>query len=190
MHISNGVFPIQAAVVAYVLAMGAVFLIGRKIKIAEIPKIGLMASAFYLASLLFSPFAGTSIPLGLFGQTLPAVFAAAQQPLKGPVPKVIKLDSQGQEYVCVLGGLPETTTMRSGLISLAPQKSVGKHNTENYEELVIILDGQAEMRITDGERLRLAKGFAAYCPAHTEHDVLNIGNETLRYIYVVAEAKK
>jgi quercetin dioxygenase-like cupin family protein len=111
------------------------------------------------------------------------------QPLKKPVPKVIQLNPRGQDYLRVLAGPPETSTMRSGLVALAPHKSVGKHSTEKYEELVIILEGQAEMKITGGERLRLGKGFAAYCPPHTEHDVLNVGTETLRYIYVVAEAK-
>ncbi len=111
------------------------------------------------------------------------------QPPKKPVPKAIRLDPKGQDYLRVLAGPPETSTMRSGLVSLAPQKSVGKHSTGKYEELVIILEGQAEMRITGGETLQLGKGFAAYCPSHTEHDVLNIGTGTLRYIYVVSEAK-
>jgi quercetin dioxygenase-like cupin family protein len=111
-----------------------------------------------------------------------------QQPLKKPVPKMIQLDPKGQDYLRILAGPPETFTLRSGLVVLAPQKSVGKHNTGNYEELVIILDGQAEMQIIGGESMRLTKGFAAYCPPHTEHDVLNIGQDTLRYIYIVAEA--
>jgi quercetin dioxygenase-like cupin family protein len=113
-----------------------------------------------------------------------------QQPPDRPIPKVIQLDPKGKDYLRILAGPPETSTMRSGLITLAPGKSVGKHSTENFEELVIILEGQAEMRITDGEVLRLAKGFAAYCPSDTEHDVLNIGSDALRYIYIVAEARR
>lgn len=119
----------------------------------------------------------------------PLTFGQRQAPNK-PVPKLIKLDPKGQDYLRVLAGPPETSTMRSGLVTLAPMKSVGKHSTEEFEELVIILDGQAEMKITGGGTLRLAKGFAAYCPPRTEHDVLNVGTDTLRYIYVVAEAKK
>ena len=120
---------------------------------------------------------------------VPLIFGQ-QQMLKKPVPKMIKLDPKGQDYLRVLTGPPETSTMRSGLVMLAPSKSVGKHSTENYEELVIILEGQAEMQITGGKTLRLTKGFAAYCPPYTEHDVLNIGNDTLRYIYVVAKAQE
>ena len=115
--------------------------------------------------------------------------AFAQLPPQKALPKIIKLDSQGQSYLRVLGGPPETSTMRSGLVTLAPGKSVGKHSTEDFEELVIILEGEAEMRITRGDSLRLPKGYAVYCPSHTEHDVFNVGRKTLRYIYVVAEAK-
>jgi oxalate decarboxylase/phosphoglucose isomerase-like protein (cupin superfamily) len=45
------------------------------------------------------------------------------------------------------------------------------------------------MRITGGETLRLAAGYAAYCPSHMEHDVLNTGTGPLQYVYVVAEVK-
>ena len=119
-----------------------------------------------------------------FVSTLPA-----QQPDKRPAPKVLKLDPQGQGYQRLLGGPPETSTMRSGLVVLAPGKSVGRHNTDNYEELVIILQGQGEMRITGGATLRLAAGLAAYCPSHTEHDVLNTGAGPLQYVYVAAAVK-
>jgi quercetin dioxygenase-like cupin family protein len=80
--------------------------------------------------------------------------------------------------------------MRSGVVALARGKSVGKHSTERYEELVIVLQGQGEIQITGGQKLGLHKDEAAYCPPHTEHDVLNTGTDTLRYIYVVAEARK
>jgi len=119
-----------------------------------------------------------------------SLFFAQQESTKKPIAKIIPLDSRGKDYLRVLGGPPETSTMRSGLVTLDPMKSVGKHSTENYEELVIILDGLAEIQITGGRTLRLAKGFAAYCPPHTEHDVLNIGNDALRYIYVVAKARE
>jgi quercetin dioxygenase-like cupin family protein len=120
---------------------------------------------------------------------VPLIFGQ-QQMLKKPVPKIIPLDPKGQDYLRVLAGPPETSTMRSGLVTLAPNKSVGNHSTEDFEELVIVLEGQAEMKITGGEVLRLGRGFAAYCPPHTEHDVMNIGTDPLRYIYIVAEAKK
>jgi mannose-6-phosphate isomerase-like protein (cupin superfamily) len=106
------------------------------------------------------------------------------------VPKVIKLDSTGKDYLRVLGGPPESSSMRSGLVTLAPNKSVGKHSTENYEELVIVFEGSGRMDITDGDSLSFTKGEVLYCPPFTEHNVTNTGNEILRYLYVVAEAKR
>jgi quercetin dioxygenase-like cupin family protein len=109
---------------------------------------------------------------------------------KHPVPKLIKLDTSGKNYFRVLAGPPESSTMRSGLVTLAPKKSVGKHSTEKYEELVIVIEGKGEMEITGGDTLRFTKGEVVYCSPNTEHNVTNTGNELLKYLYVVAEAKK
>lgn len=107
-----------------------------------------------------------------------------------PHAKVIRLDAQGKDYLRVLGGPPETSTMRSGLVTLAPGKSMDKHSTEGFEELVVVLEGKGEMHIAGGDVLKLEAGCAAYCSPRTEHDVRNVGAKTLRYLYIVAEAKK
>ncbi|HYA25450.1 MAG TPA: hypothetical protein VEF05_14900 [Terriglobales bacterium] len=48
-------------------------------------------------------------------------------------PKVIPLQSSGKNVSPVLAGPPESVTMKSGLVVLAPGKSVGKHSTERNE---------------------------------------------------------
>jgi len=107
-----------------------------------------------------------------------------------PKPKIIRLDPKTDDYQRVLGGPPETVTMHSGLVVLAPGKSVGVHNTEKYEEVLVILEGQGEMRITGGPAMNLKTDCVAYCPPRTEHNVVNTGKEKLRYLYVVAIAEK
>jgi len=89
----------------------------------------------------------------------------------------------------VLGGPPETLTMRSGSVVLLPSKSVGRHNTGDYEEAVVVLAGRGEMRLADGTVLNLKPFVVAYCPPGTEHDVKNTGDEPLRYVYVVAKGR-
>jgi len=116
-------------------------------------------------------------------------FGQRPDSLRSPAPKLIKLNLQGKEYMRVLGGPPESSTMRSGLVALAPGKSVGKHSTEKYEEMVIVFEGKGEMRITGGDTLSCTKGDVIYCPPHTEHDVVNTGVGELRYLYVVAQAR-
>jgi mannose-6-phosphate isomerase-like protein (cupin superfamily) len=109
-------------------------------------------------------------------------------PEKAPVAKVIQLDAEGRDYLPVLSGPPDTVTMRSGLVVLAPGKSVGRHSTGKQEELLVVLEGRGQMLITGGEPLPVVAGTAVYCPPRREHDVLNTGPGSLRYVYVVARA--
>jgi len=120
---------------------------------------------------------------------LPASWAWCPPQAAQPQPKVISLRSQGEGYLRLLGGPPETSTMRSGLVTLAPGKSVGRHNTEKYEEVLIILEGSAAVSVSAGGSIQVPEGYGFYCPPHTEHDVKNIGGGLLRYVYIVAEAK-
>jgi mannose-6-phosphate isomerase-like protein (cupin superfamily) len=103
-------------------------------------------------------------------------------------PKSVKLDMSATDYFPILGGPPESMTMRSGLVVLGPAQSVGRHSTEGFEEMIIVLEGEGELLIDDGSILRLGTRTVAYCPPETEHDVRNCGIRTLRYIYVVAKA--
>ena len=120
--------------------------------------------------------------------TLTAVFTAAAQ-TRAPAAKVIELDTHGHDYQPVLNGPPETAGMRSGLVVLAPQKSVGRHSTGQNEEVLIVLEGKGEMLFSDGHSLPVQASHAVYCPPHTVHDVKNTSQVELRYIYVVAHTK-
>jgi mannose-6-phosphate isomerase-like protein (cupin superfamily) len=108
-----------------------------------------------------------------------------------PEPRIINLDSDEETgHLKILSGPPESVTMRSGWVVLQPTSSVGLHSTENYEELIIILEGQATIMVKDRTSVVVESGNAFYCPPDTEHDVFNSGIEPLRYIYIVAEARK
>ncbi|MFZ4513353.1 MAG: cupin domain-containing protein [Geothrix sp.] len=126
----------------------------------------------------------------LLGSLLLTEAASGQGVLaKVPAVKVIQLDTQGKDYLPLLGGPPETVTMRSGLVVLAPGKSVGKHSTGTYEEVLVVLEGAGRMVITGGETLPVVAGTAVYCPPQREHDVHNTGQGDLRYVYIVAKAR-
>jgi len=119
-----------------------------------------------------------------------SIVLAADSTTTRPEPKVITLDPDIKEYMVVLGGPPETVTMRSGHVILIPGESVGKHTTGTFEELVVVFEGKGKMQITDGATLLLEAGSVAYCPPHTEHDVINTGPGRLRYLYIVAMAQQ
>jgi len=107
----------------------------------------------------------------------------------GLQPRVVKLDTAGNDYLQVLGGPPETVTMKSGLVQLAHGKSVGKHSTGQHEEILVVLSGSGEMTFADGSKLPVEGGHALYCPPETEHNVTNTGTDELRYVYVVASTR-
>lgn len=118
------------------------------------------------------------------------IFLIAAKPQEQTLrPKVVKLDSAGKDYLRVLGGPPESVTMKSELVVLAPGKSVGKHSTGQHEELLVVLEGQGEMTFKDGSKLDVKANYALYCPPETEHNVTNTGTAVLRYVYVVASTK-
>lgn len=106
-----------------------------------------------------------------------------------PHPKVIALERSDNGIQPILIGPPETASMKSGYVVLDPGHSVGKHSTENHEEILVVLEGQGEMLFRDGSKLELKARTALYCPPATEHDVKNTGSAKLRYVYVVANAQ-
>ncbi len=112
---------------------------------------------------------------------------SAQPP--APAAKVVELNTHGKDYLPLLAGPPESVTMRSGLVVLQPNQSVGKHSTQDNEEILIVLEGKGTMLFHGQPSLPVEANHAIYCPPHTEHDVLNSGSGVLRYVYVVARAK-
>ncbi len=79
--------------------------------------------------------------------------------------------------------------MQSGVVTLAPGKSVDTHDTKDYEEIVIPLDGRGELRVPGRSPIALAPGLVAYSPPHTPHDVANVGDTVFRYVFVAARTR-
>ena len=67
MHIADGIIAAEIAVAADVISVVALFLLGKKISTDDVPKMGLLAAALFVVSLLHFPIAGTSMHLGLLG---------------------------------------------------------------------------------------------------------------------------
>lgn len=104
-----------------------------------------------------------------------------------PAAQVIDLPMEGSEYFQILG-VKNAVKMRAGLVTLKPREEVGSHNTENYEELIIVLEGRGEIESDRSPGREIAVGKAAYNPPHSQHNVRNIGSGPLRYIYVVSKS--
>jgi len=101
--------------------------------------------------------------------------------------KVLVIDlGENAENQKLLDGRPQTCGMRSGRVYLPPGRACGRHSTKDREELLVFLSGQGELRIGERDRFQVGRGRVAYIPQHTVHDVENIGNEPLVYVYCVA----
>lgn len=106
-----------------------------------------------------------------------------------PQIKAVPLDPGDQSYFLLLKGPPETKSFRSGLVTLAPGKSIGVHNSGTNEEMLVPLAGQGELRFSSHPPVLIKPGLITYAPAHTEHDVINTGSAPLRYIFITAKAE-
>jgi quercetin dioxygenase-like cupin family protein len=62
----------------------------------------------------------------------------------------------------------------------APGEHHGRH-TDSAEEVVLVLEGEAEVE-AGGERMRLPAGGVALVPATVPHDIRNVGETTLRVV--------
>ena len=67
------------------------------------------------------------------------------------------------------------------VIFLAKKKTLDKKN----EELILVLEGYAEVEAEKLDRQRITTNNAVYIPPFTKHNVFNIGSKLLRYIYIV-----
>lgn len=76
MHISDGVLPTSVAIASYALSFAGAAWSLRQVKSDDLPKIAVVTSAFFIASLIHLPFGPTSVHL-----ILPGIVGA----LLGPV---------------------------------------------------------------------------------------------------------
>ncbi len=109
----------------------------------------------------------------------------------GPVtgqPFAKRLPLESSDYFEILG-TAESNSFRSGLVTLMPGKDVGWHSTEEYEELLIVLEGNGKLLFKGFENIDISSGEIAYNPARTQHNVVNTGHQPMRYIYVVAPTR-
>lgn len=103
-----------------------------------------------------------------------------------PQPRLILLPIAGEQHVELLGTLV-SASLRSGYMELLPGESVGKHDSEENEELLIPLYGRGEFHSPGKDPLPIQSGCILYNPPHTLHEVINTGDEPLRYIYILSK---
>lgn len=89
----------------------------------------------------------------------------------------------------LLAGVPETAGIKAGYMILKPKESVGLHTTGAREEIIIFLEGKARVELMDEPQVYLREKQVLYIPPHTKHNIKNIGNKNLCYVYVVSPVR-
>lgn len=112
----------------------------------------------------------------------------AQDKSAKPKPLAMVLDTSATHYQELLSGFPQTVSMESGFVVIAPSKAGETHSTKTYEEVLVVLSGSGEMRVTDRPAIKFHSLNVVYCPPQTEHKIVNTGTEPLKYVYVAAKA--
>ena len=107
--------------------------------------------------------------------------------MKKKRPFVVNLE-KGNKYQSLLRGRPQTRGMKAGRMFLLSGQDCGQHSTDGNEELLVFLAGEGEVVIEKGVSLLVGAGRVSYIPPETVHNVRNVGNEPLIYIYCVVPA--
>ena len=102
-------------------------------------------------------------------------------------PFVRQLPNEATEFFRILNST-ESVFMKSGLVTLMAGEECESHNTDDREELIIVLEGRGEIEAEGNGKKGISKGLVAYNPPHVQHNVRNTGDEPMRYIYVVSKA--
>ncbi|MCX5672119.1 MAG: cupin domain-containing protein [Planctomycetota bacterium] len=106
-----------------------------------------------------------------------------------PKPRVMDWTG-GKAYLPLLEGPPATCGMRSGRVELKAGEEIGEHSTGDHEEVLVMIEGEGEVRVEGHPPLAVRGGQAVYIPPQSRHNVRNAGAPLLRYIYIVAPTRR
>ncbi len=67
MHVADGILPVSLCVAGYAISIAATAIGSRKLQAEEIPRMGMLAAATFVASSVHIPIGGSSVHFGLFG---------------------------------------------------------------------------------------------------------------------------
>ena len=107
-----------------------------------------------------------------------------------PVPKVISFNPDSTNYQELLSMDKDSVIFSSGVVTLLKNKMGEKHNSKSFEEIIITLEGEGLVKITNGRTLKVSYGKVAWIPPNTEHQAVNAGTSIFKYIYVAVKKQK
>jgi mannose-6-phosphate isomerase-like protein (cupin superfamily) len=110
-------------------------------------------------------------------------------PCKSAVPKIITFNPDSTSYQEIFDGEKDSVVFYSGVVTVLPNSSGHVHSTEIYEEMIVVLEGEGQVRVTKQNNLDIKFGTIAFIPPNTEHQVFNTGKKNFKYIYIATKSK-
>ncbi len=80
---------------------------------------------------------------------------------------------------------PKSEKIKAGLVVLQPGEEVGKHRTENCEEIIVVIEGTAVALVNDQETT-ISQHETHYVPKNIPHNIFNRTDKILKYYYIVS----
>jgi len=75
----------------------------------------------------------------------------------------------------------------SGIVVLKKGEEVGEHKTDNVEEVIVVLEGEAIIFVEGKKYKKLKSPSVAYIPPNVVHNVVNNSSKVLKYIYITSK---
>jgi mannose-6-phosphate isomerase-like protein (cupin superfamily) len=109
---------------------------------------------------------------------------------KSAVSKIITFNPDSTSYQEIFDGEKDSVVFYSGVVTVLPKTSGHLHSTEIYEEMIVVLEGEGQVRVTKQKNLDLKFGNIVFIPPNTEHQVFNTGTKNFKYIYIATKSKQ
>jgi len=106
--------------------------------------------------------------------------------MKNMMPFVKTLDSV-RKFKRLLGNSSKKKGLCSGFVTLKRDQSVGFHSSGKKEEILVVLEGRAQVSIAS-KHFILKDRMMLYIPPNSLHNVKNISIRGLKYLYITALA--
>jgi mannose-6-phosphate isomerase-like protein (cupin superfamily) len=75
----------------------------------------------------------------------------------------------------------------SGIVVLKKGEEVGVHKTDNVEEVIVVLKGEATIFVEGKKYKKLKSPSVVYIPPNITHNVINNSSKVLKYIYITSK---
>lgn len=95
---------------------------------------------------------------------------------------------EGVSIRWVMGDNVQTPNFITRVIDLAPGANTPYHQ-HPWEHEAFVLDGSGTVRTPEGET-ELSERMCIYVPPNEEHQFLNTGDETLRFICIIPQVEQ